>query len=189
MKYSDAKAAIEQRRKAIRALHSEIQQLVAETEPETVQDYVFDTPTGEIALSELFEGKDSLFVVHNMGKSCANCTLWADGFNGVNQHLNDRAPFVLSSPDAPEVQSTFAESRGWQFPMVSHANNDFAQDMGYKREAGYWPGVSVFQRRNDEIVRVSDTVFGPGDDFAGIWHLFDLLPEGVNGWDPKFSYP
>jgi hypothetical protein len=51
------------------------------------------------------------------------------------------------------------------------------------------PGISVFQRRNGKIVRVSDTAFGPGDDFAAIWHVFDLLPGGAGDWSPQYKYP
>jgi hypothetical protein len=35
---------------------------------------------------------------------------------------------------------------------------------------------------------VSDTSFSPGDDFATIWHFFDLIPEGAGGWAPKYKY-
>jgi hypothetical protein len=28
----------------------------------------------------------------------------------------------------------------------------------------------------------------PGDDFATIWHFFDLIPEGAGGWSPKYKY-
>jgi hypothetical protein len=30
-----------------------------------------------------------------------------------------------------------------------------------------------------QILRLSDTRFSPGDDFRGLWHFFDPLPEGV----------
>ena len=139
-------------------------------------------------LSELFGDKDTLFVIHNMGSGCPYCTLWADGFNGVFDHLRNRAAFVVSSPDAPDKQRKFASGRGWRFPIVSHQGTTFAADMGYMAEGRPAPGVSVFKRKGDKIVRVADTSFGPGDDFAGIWHLFDLLPEGVDGWSPRFSY-
>jgi hypothetical protein len=44
------------------------------------------------------------------------------------------------------------------------------------------PGVSVFRREGDSILRVSDTSFSPGDDFCSLWHFFDLLPGGVGDW-------
>jgi len=93
------------------------------------------------------------------------------------------------SPDAPQTQQKFAAERGWRFPMASHQESSFAQDMGYRSESGGWlPGISVFQRRNGKIFRVSDLSEGPGDDFCAAWHLFDLLPEGANGWQPRFNY-
>ena len=59
----------------------------------------------------------------------------------------------------------------------------FAADMGYVSEKGGWmPGVSVFRREGDAIVRVSSTGFSPGDDYCTLWHFFDLLPGGVGEW-------
>jgi hypothetical protein len=87
-----------------------------------------------------------------------------------------RAAFVVSTPDAPVVQQKFAASRGWMFPMVSHAGNTFAQDMGYRTATRLHPGMSVFKRKDGRILRVSDVAWSPGDDFCTIWHMFDLLP-------------
>jgi predicted dithiol-disulfide oxidoreductase (DUF899 family) len=115
--------------------------------------------------------------------------MWADGFNGVYDHLASRAAFVLSSPNTPAVQRDFAAGRGWRFPMVSHEGSNFAQDMGYRGQSGGWqPGVSVFQKRGDQIVRVSDAELGPGDDFCITYHLFEMIPEGVAAWSPKYAY-
>jgi predicted dithiol-disulfide oxidoreductase (DUF899 family) len=114
--------------------------------------------------------------------------MWADGFNGVFAHLSDRAAFVVSSPDPPARQQEFASGRGWKFPMISHQGTSFAADMGYTHDGGAMPGVSVFKRKGKKILRVADTAFTGGDDFCAVWHLFDLLPEGAAGWQPKFSY-
>jgi hypothetical protein len=35
---------------------------------------------------------------------------------------------------------------------------------------------------------VSDAGFEPGDDFCTLWHILDLLPEGVGDWTAKLSY-
>ena len=50
------------------------------------------------------------------------------------------------------------------------------------------PGVSVFKRKGDKIMRVADTAFSPGDDFCTVWHFLDLIPEGAAGWQPKYKY-
>jgi predicted dithiol-disulfide oxidoreductase (DUF899 family) len=129
------------------------------------------------------------FVVHNMGASCPYCTLWADAYNGLYRHIRSRAAFVVASPDPPAVQQRFARGRGWRFPMVSHQGTTFARDMGYRsRSGGLLPGISAFRRERDRIVRMSDAVCSPGDDFCALWHILDLLPEGASRWQPKVSY-
>jgi predicted dithiol-disulfide oxidoreductase (DUF899 family) len=93
----------------------------------------------------MFGDKENLILIHNMGKACSYCTLWADGFSGEAYYIEKKAAFVLVSPDAPEVQKEFAASRGWKFRTYSSAGSPFTSDMGYYNEAeGYWPGVSVF---------------------------------------------
>lgn len=158
--------------------------------PEPVDDYEFHTLDGPVKLSGLFGDKPDLLVVHNMGRSCPMCTLWADGFNGVLRHLENRTAFVVSSPDEPGEQREFAESRGWRFRMVSTAGSTFAKDLGYEDDKGQpWPGVSAFQRNEDGApIRVGHAGFGPFDDFSPMFNLMTLFPEGQNDWWPKLSY-
>jgi len=162
----------------------------AASEPPEVQDYRFLTLDGDVSLSELFGDRDDLIVVHNMGRGCAYCTLWADGFIGLAPHLTSRAAFVISSPDDPEAQRDFARSRGWPFRMVSLHETRFAQDMGFADDKGnFMPGYSTFHRdKNGRISRVAHDFFGPGDVYCGIWHMFDHLADGANGWFPRFDY-
>lgn len=189
MRYAEATGKLNGYRRQIAEIRAAMRKVQTGIEPQEVSDYTFKTLEGEALLSSLFGDKSDLFLIHNMGASCAYCTLWADGYNGAYQHLASRAAFVISSPDAPEVQKRFAQQRGWRFPMVSHQGTSFAADMGYRSATGGWlPGTSVFQKSGAGIVRVSDMVGRPGDDFCALWHLFDLLPEGTNGWQPKFTY-
>jgi predicted dithiol-disulfide oxidoreductase (DUF899 family) len=188
MPYRETVVQLNDYRRQLAGIKSKMRELQARIEPEPVADYVFSTPEGPVTLSALFGDKQELFVIHNMGKGCAYCTLWADGFNGVQHHLRDRAGFVVSSPDVPELQQEFAASRGWLFPMVSHAGSSFAEDMGYRRDGKFWPGVSVFRKQENRIVRISDTGLGPDDEFCVVWSLLDLLPVGPDSWRPRYSY-
>ena len=188
MEYTEAKQDLNQYRQQLAELRVKMRDIQAQVEPQEVDDYLFQGAAGPVRLSELFNDKDHLFVIHNMGKGCPYCTLWADGFNGIIHHLQSRAGFVVSSPDSPAVQQAFAASRGWQFPMVSHTGTSFAADMGYHNDEGYQPGVSVFRREDERIVRISDTWFGPDDDFCSMWSFLSLLPEGVEDWSPKYTY-
>ena len=189
MSYRDTAENLAALRGQIAELRRKMRDAQASVEPEPVQDYQFATSKGAVRLSQLFGSKRDLFVIHNMGRSCPQCTLWADGFNGIYPHIADRAAFVVASPDPPDVQQSFATGRGWRFLMVSHEGSDFAADMGYRSATGGWlPGVSVFRGEGDIIVRVADTGFEPDDDFCALWHLLNLLPEGAAGWQPKFAY-
>ncbi len=189
MNYHETSARLAEYRRQIADLRERMRKVRAAAEPEEVPDYVLMNSTGSVRLSELFEGKADLIVIHNMGISCPACTMWADGFSGIYHHLANRAAFVVSSPDTPAVQKDFAAGRGWRFPMVSHASTDFAADMGYSEKGGWLPGISVFQRDGKRVLRISDSRFEPGDDFCSLWHIFDLLPGGPGGWRPKFRYP
>ncbi len=183
-------AEISRLEKEIDARKKELAELRRKVPPQDVTDYTFATPAGDVRLSELFAGKPDLLVVHNMGRKCPYCTLWADGFNGVLPHLENRTAFVVSSPDAPAVQTEFAAGRGWKFRMVSVQASAFAKEMGFQSErGGYLPGVSSFRKTADgKVQRIAHTYFGPGDDFCSVWHFFDLLAEGVNEWEAQFKY-
>lgn len=190
MRYADVHGKLADYRRQIASIREQMRETLANVEPQAVNDYEFATTDGSTRLSDLFGKHEDLIVIHNMGVACSYCTLWADGYNGIHQHVVSRAGFVVSSPDKPAVQKRFADSRGWKFPMVSHAQSSFASDMGYTSSNGGWlPGVSVFRREGDAIMRVSDTGFSPGDDFCAIWHFFDMLPGGVGAWPGVATKP
>jgi predicted dithiol-disulfide oxidoreductase (DUF899 family) len=155
--------------------------------PEPVRNYTFDTADGPKTLLELFGDKEDLLLIHNMGKSCVYCTLWADGMNGHADHYQSRAAFVICSPDSVDVQAQFAMSRGWKFRMVSDSDHAFTTDMGYYFDGGFYPGASGFRREGDQIFRTGTTMLGPGDDFCPIWSMMELVG-GDKGWEPKFNY-
>ena len=156
---------------------------------EQVDDYEFLVQKNQkIRLSELFGNKKDLIIIHNMGNSCPYCTMWADGFNGLLQHLQDRAAFVVSSPDDPMTQKDFASSRGWKFQMVSTKKTSFAKDMGFENNGMPMPGVSIFYKDNGKITRVGRDNFGPGDNYCPTWHFFDLLKDGRANWQAQFMY-
>lgn len=168
---------------------AELQEAYAEAARGDVRDYTFADPGGPVKLSELFAGQRDLIVMHAMGIACANCTMVCDGFNGIYPHLRERAAFVVSGPDPPGAQAAFAHERGWRFPMISHAGTTFARDMGFVGDNGrLLPGVSAFRREGGHITRVSASNFHAETEFCAIWRLLDLLPEGADGWRPKFSY-
>jgi predicted dithiol-disulfide oxidoreductase (DUF899 family) len=172
----------------------ELHRLRRESPDEPVQDYALvDRDGSEVRLSSLFGDREDLLLVHNMGRSCPYCTLWADSLDGVLPHLEDRAAFVVVSPDTPREQAEFAASRGWRFRMVSDRDRAFTRAMGFwtghEGREGPMPGFSTFRRNADgSVVRVASGFFGPGDLYLGLWHLIANLHGGAGTWGPKFTY-
>jgi predicted dithiol-disulfide oxidoreductase (DUF899 family) len=197
MSYADTMAAMNAKRAQITLLQTEMRALQAKVEPELVDDHLVAGWDGPVRLSTLFGDKRDLLLIHNMGVGCTSCTMWADGFNGVYDHLASRAAFVLASPNPIEVQKKFAASRGWRFPMISYVGSQLAEDLGYRHRSddafdeklgGWNPGVSILRREGERILRLSDTDFGPFDGFCVVYHLFDLVPGANSNWEPSYSY-
>ncbi len=130
MSYKDTIEQLAAYRRQIATIRDEMRALQAGVEPEPVEDYQLVTSQGPIRLSALFGDKNTLFVIHNMGAGCSYCTLWADGFNGVLPHLESRAAFVVSSPDAPERQESSrplaAGASGWCLTGVRPSRRTWA---------------------------------------------------------------
>lgn len=186
----DLEDALEEAERELVQARKHVNELRGQASQRPVEDYTFQDTTGPVNLSDLFGARQDLLVIHNMGKSCPYCTLWADGFIGLYPHLNNRAAFAMVSPDDPQTQKEFGDSRGWPFRMVSSQGSTFSKDMGYESPEGkYHPGVSAFRKDEDgSIRRISSAPFGPGDEFCGIWHFFDLFEDGANEWQPKYTY-
>lgn len=186
-------AQIEQLEKEIQERRQAITNL-RRTLTHQVEDYtLYGLNHSRVQLSTLFSDKQELVVVHNMGSRCSYCTLWADGFNGIYPHLADRVPFILVSPDLPDKQHDFAKKRGWQFPMYSDQDGLFTTELGFsvekQGEQWFYPGYSTFSKKHDGIiVRTAWDFFGPGDNYCSLWHIFELLDEGVGEWQPAMKY-
>ncbi len=178
----------------ITALKRERASLMRARPRESVPDCVLTTLDGApCTLSSLMGERDELFVVHNMGKRCRYCAMWADGFIGLARHLSTRAHFVLCANDPPEVARETAARRGWTFTVVCNAKQadgrGFSQSLGYGTGDDVHPGVSAFRRvRHDhgtvELIRTAHAPFGPGDDFCAVWPALELLGVGEDDWMP-----
>lgn len=180
--------AIRKAYEAVFKAKADLLEAVRAAGPESVHDWeLLDTGGKPVRLSELFGAHEDLLVVHNMGRGCSYCTLWADGFRGIADHLERRCAFVLCSHDPPEIVGAFSAERGWNFRCVSGAQSDFARAMGYADESGRpHPGVSSFHKQADgSMARIAHMPFGPGDDFCALWPLLDLLHHGSGGFQPS----
>ncbi len=167
-----------------------LEKLRRQMNSDKLKDYrLKDLDGNSVSLSSLFGDKNDLILVHNMGKGCSYCTMWADGFIGIKDHLGDRASFVMVSHDKPEIAKEFTSGRDWTFRILSN-DDKFNFDMGFETDDGSpHPGISTFHKNDEgEIHRISQAPFGPGDDFCSVWHMLDMLKDGPNDWNPKYSY-
>lgn len=166
---------IQTARKKILALNSKLGDAIVS------EDYEFTSlDGGKVKLSEMFRDKKNLFVIHNMGKGCSYCTMWADEANGIYKHIENqgKSAFVFMAGDDVETHREFKKSRGWTFPSYSAKENDFTKEMGFQStKGGFEPGVSVFEKTDDgKIRRINRDFFGPTDMYCAIWHYVELLP-------------
>ena len=190
---STVKDNIKKLQQEIREKQKEIINLRQSQSPEEIKDYkLTDLNGNKIMLSTLFGDDEELLVVHNMGKECRYCTMWADGLRGFTEVISDRMPWVLVSPNDHATLKTFSESRNWNFDVLSFEGSEFGKDLGYESESdgvkSFMPGASALIKKDGKIYRVGNDFFGPGDNYNSVWHFFDLFPKGSNGWQPKYVY-
>jgi predicted dithiol-disulfide oxidoreductase (DUF899 family) len=163
--------------KEIARLEKKAAKLRAKTGGAKLGDYALEGWEGPTRLANLFGDKNELILVHNMGAGCEYCSMWADGFNGVLPHIEERAAFVVANHDSVATQKKVAAKRGWRFKMVSANGSTLFEDLGFADKTGLYPGASTFRRtKAGKIDHVASTTFGPGDRFCSVWSFFDMLP-------------
>ncbi len=168
--------------------------------------YVFEGPTGQQTLAQLFHDRSQLIVYHFMfspgwTEGCPSCSFPADSIDGANLHLAHHDVTLLAVSRAPwqEFQA-FKQRMGWQFTWVSSFGSDFncdyhvtpspAEIAAGQREynfeqnrngTGDWPGVSVFYKDTDGTVYHTYSAYARGgDNLITTHHYLDLTPKGRN---------
>ena len=168
------------------------------------KEYVFEGPNGKAALPELFEGRSQLIIYHFMfgpdwDAGCPHCSRWADNFNGVVVHLNQRDVSFVAVSRAPYGKlAAYRKRMGWNFTWVSSYGTDFNFDYHVsftpeevtRQEAFYnytvqrqpvseREGVSVFYKDATGRVFHTYSAFARGIDILSLdYHYLDLVPKG-----------
>lgn len=179
---------LEAKEQQLAALHAEMNALRRQIGAMPVADCALtDWEGNSVMLSAAFGPHERMLLVHNMGFACKYCTLWAEGFSGIWDHLESSqyqpgVKFLLVSNDSPQQQQAGAMQRGWDFDMLSAQGTSLFADLGFAEEKDgklyWWPGVSALEKRADGTIhRVGMANFGPGDNYCGYWHLLDLFPQ------------
>lgn len=148
----------------------------------TVEDYaLLDNEGRDVKLSSLFGKKEYLIVLHNMGKTCPNCALWGDEFNGMLKHLEKAAAFCVIGPDDPRTQRAYVKERGWKATLYSAQGSSFIKDMGFEDDDGdAQPGVSILHKGEDRKITILEQVNVSRDDRCpSVLEVLWMLP-GMN---------
>jgi len=178
--------------------------------------YVFNTPEGEVTLGELFDGRRQLFIKHFMlapgqATQCVGCSLEVDHIDGILPHLENHNVSYVAVARAPIEEIEAVRKRmGWKFRWVSSCHSDFNYDFNasWTREqidsgrAVYnygarpeWAsdiedlsGNSVFYKNESGQIFHTYSTFGRGgEEFLGIYRIFDATPMGRNENGPYHS--
>jgi len=142
--------------------------------------YVFQSPTGEATLLDLFEGRRQLITYHYMmfpgdPHRCSGCAFLVDNMPTQLAALNSRDTTLVVTAPAPLSESEpFRERMGWTMPWYSTYGSTFTADCG----AGNGFGVSVFLRDGESVYRTYFTTGRGGDLLVGTLRYLDLTPFG-----------
>jgi predicted dithiol-disulfide oxidoreductase (DUF899 family) len=168
------------------------------------KEYVFDGKNGRETLAELFAGNRQLIVYHLMfdpdwEEACSRCSFWADNFNGVLVHLNQRDVSLVAISRAPFAKlAAFQKRMGWSFNWVSSFAGEFNRDYHVsfaseqivegevvynyrlmKNSMTERPGISVFYKDRDGTIFHTYSCYARGLDMLNVaYHYLDLTPKG-----------
>jgi predicted dithiol-disulfide oxidoreductase (DUF899 family) len=176
------------------------------------KSYVFEGPTGKESLSDLFDGRSQLVVYHFMfapdwDAGCPHCSHWADNFDRVIVHLNQRNVTMIAVSRALYSKLVVYERRmGWSFKWVS----SFGSDFNFDYQASFTPnqlaekrafynfveqdpgvsereGVSIFYKDRKGHIFHTYSTYARGIDTLNVdYQYLDLVPKGrdENGKGP-----
>ena len=176
------------------------------------KEYIFESPSGSISLSDLFDGRSQLIVYHFMygpdwEAGCPSCSLLTDHFNPAIIHLNQRDVSMVVISKAPiAVLEKYKKRMGWSFVWVSSYDNDFNKDYHVsfttdelERNDVYYnyqkttfpsteaPGLSIFFKDNDGMIYHTYSTYARGlDIFINTYNYLDLVPKGRD--EDKLSF-
>lgn len=191
----DAELALMQQREAVAVLRRDL------PPGPVAHDYVFGEVGGQVSLDELV-GDRALVIYHfmfggPMAQPCPMCSMWADGWNAVVEHVDQKVDFAMVSLGSAAENVQLATEHDWQnLRWLSAAENSFKVDYGSAdAEGNQWPFITVFERDGDDVrLSYSAAAHISGDHWRGIdllsplWHLLDLTRQGRGEFMPSLEY-
>lgn len=177
------------------------------------KDYRFNDMNGdEVGLLDLF-GKHSTLVTYfwmygpNRDRPCPMCTNLLGPLDSNANDLMERVALAVLGRSTVERQIAFAQERGWnalRFHQI--VGDDYAIDFGGldPKSGAEWPVIAVFKKtgsgesaqarlfwKGEMTGEMAEKGKDPrgGPDFAPLWSVLDLTPEGRGEkWYPQLVY-
>lgn len=204
-KWLEARKALLKKEREFTELRDQLNRQRRELPWEAVdKEYVFDGSDGKQTLSELFDGRSQLIIYHfmfdpNWDAGCLHCSFWADNFNEIIVHLNQRDTTMVAVSRAPYSKlASYKKRMGWDFKWVSSYDTDFNFDYNVsftpremeKEETFYnyvfqnsnsseREGVSVFYKDPSGRIFHTYSAYARGIDMLNVaYHYLDLVPKG-----------
>jgi predicted dithiol-disulfide oxidoreductase (DUF899 family) len=155
--------------------------------------YRFEGPDGALTLSDLFGPRRQLIVYHFMfapewEKPCKSCSFWADGFNGVVAHLNQRDTAIVAVSRAPLAKLEARKRQmGWTFPWVSSGDGDFNYDFAVSFHGDEAETYNYRPKQGQMTDLPGISAFVKGDDGA-VYHSYSCFARGLDLMNPAYNY-
>ena len=165
------------------------------------KEYPLKSKHGDIRFADMFDGRSQLIIYHFMfgpdwDEGCKSCSFWADHFNSIIIHLNQRdVSFGAISNGPIEKLLEFQKRMGWDFHWASSLNSDFNYDFNVSFDEGQEgeynfknvaagpanerPGISVFYKDDQEKLYRTYSTYARGlEDFNTVYRYLDVVPKG-----------
>jgi len=177
------------------------------------KQYIFEGESGKQLLADLFEDRSQLIIYHFMygtawQEGCPSCSFWADNYNNIIVHLNQRDISFATISFGPLTELLKYKKRmQWSFNWLSSSATDFNQDFqvsflaeDLKKQEVYYnyqttnfpsseaPGISVFYKDDAGDIFHSYSCYSRGLDMLnGAYNYMDLVPKGRDEAELSFS--
>src|SRR5215208_6618009 len=172
-----------------------------------------DLPWVQVNKEYVFDGGSQLIVYHLMydptwDAACPSCSFWADNFNDIIVHLNQRDVTMIAISKAPYTQiDAYKKRMGWDFKWVSSFDTDFNRDYyvsftseELEKKEGFYnftiqnpyvselPGVSVFYKDPLDKIFHTYSAYARGIDILNnTYNYLDLVPKGRD--EDRYDFP
>ena len=162
------------------------------------KDYVFQGPSGDVGLVDLFEGRRQLIVGHFMfdpswDDGCPSCSAGADEVSpGLLDHLHARDTTLADVSRAPlHKLERWKAHKGWTFPWYSSLRAATSTTTSTSRSTSRWPPTSTTsaartstQRRATSMVEAEQPFEMPGTSYFlrdgdRVFHTYSTYARGA----------